>query len=806
MSASVPPARHVGVRARKLRGDRFVTGRGRYLDDFSLAGTAQLAILRSSLAHARIRSVDVSRAAAHPEVLLAVSGDDVATLTDPIPPRLDPVAFGGSSVELRPLAVGKVVHAGEPVAAIVAATRHDAEALLELIDVAYELLPVVMDAAEALLPQAPRLYESWPSNLVASIAYREGDTDAALLAAPHRLADELVIHRYSTQPIETRGYLADWSDRDEQLTFYSSSQNPHPQRYALARALRLRESQVRVIAPDLGGAFGIKMHTHREEPLVALASILLRRPVKWIESRPEALLMAGREQHHRFEVGFDEDGRMLALRDHFLANIGAFCATPGWGMARLTALTMPGGYAVPATDVEARVVVTNKGPWNACRGYGKEATALVLEHIVDRIAGVLALDPGEVRRRNFVRSEEFPYTTNTGLRLDSGDYQGALDKALRLVDYPALRAEQVVAREQGRLVGVGIGFEMTPEAADFPGTMVGGFDTSTVRVDPSGSVTLLTGITSPGTGNDTAVGLIVADLLGVEPEDIVVVQGDTGLCPYGFGNGNGRSMIMGGGSAHLAATEVRAKLAAVAAVMLEVPADTLKFADGRISAGGDRPASLSLAEVAYAVYSEAFARASSVSPPLEATSVYRPGNIDHRPDGQGRIQPYVTFSNAVHVSLVEIDRDTGRVSLRRHAVVDDCGTVINPIAVQGQMHGAIGMGIGGVLSEALPYDDQGRPLATGFKTYLMPRASDVPAIEFAHQSTPSPYTIHGEKGAGEAGVGGSSAAIFNAVNDALAPIGTMARSLPLTAERLHQLIAGGAARGMMRKRTGDPRR
>jgi len=318
--------------------------------------------------------------------------------------------------------------------------------------------------------------------------------------------------------------------------------------------------------------------------------------------------------------------------------------------------------------------------------------------------------------------------------------------------------------------------------------MVGGFDTSTVRIGPAGDVTLLTGITSPGTGNDTAVAQIVADLLGLEPTDIAVVQGDTDVCPYGFGNGNGRSTIMGGGSAHLAALDVRAKLATVAGVLLDAAPERLSFGEGAIAdpASGR---SVTLAEVAYATYTEAYARAAGIDPPLEATRVYRPGNIDHTPDARGRIQPYTTFSNAVHVSIVEIDPQTGSLSLRRHVVVDDCGTMINPTAVAGQMHGAVGMGVGGALFEQLRYDAHGRPLATGFKTYLMPRASDVPAIELEHQVTPSPFTVHGEKGAGEAGVGGSIAAILNAANDALAPLGVILRELPLSAERVRAALA-----------------
>lgn len=785
MSVVPPPAGHVGRPTRKLDGDRFLTGRGCYLDDVGRANVAHMALVRSPHAHARIARVDLEDAEADPRTLLALDGERVARHSDPIPPRLDPTTMGGHPVCLRPLAVDKVVHEGEPVAAVVAGTPADARAMAALVEVAYEPLAAVTDAREAIAPGAPRLYDDWPDNVVARLRYAHGDVDSALAGAPHRLGDRVDIHRYSTQPIETRGHLAAYDARDRRLVLYSSSQNPHPQRLPLAQTLRLRESQIRIIAPDLGGAFGFKMHTHREEPLVCLASMLLGRPVKWIESRAEAMLIAGREQHHAFEVGFDDDGRILALRDRFLANIGVFCATPGWGMARLTALSMPGGYRVAASEFEVVVVATNKGPWNACRGYGKEATAVVLEHVVDRLARETGLDPAEVRLRNFVARDQFPYRTNTGLRLDSGDYATALRTALDHVDYRAERERQRAQRAAGRLRGIGIGFEVTPEAADFPGTMVGGFDTSTVRIDPSGAVTVLTGITSPGTGNETGMAQIVADALGLEPAEIDVVQGDTATCPYGFGNGNGRSTIMGGGATTLAARDVARKLAAVAAVMLDIPADALRLADGRIGADGR---SMALRDVAYAVYTEAYARARGVEPPLEVTRVYRPGNIDHVPDEHGRIQPYTTFSSAVHVSVVDVERDTGLVTLRRHVVVDDCGTMINPLAVAGQLHGAVGMGIGGALCEQLPYDADGRLLADSFKSYVMPRASDVPMIELLHQVTPSPYTMHGEKGAGEAGVGGAIAAVLNAVNDALAPLSVIARALPLSAPNVHALL------------------
>ena len=781
-------ASYVGSEQRPVNGDRFLTGRAQFIDDIVLPGQAYLAVLRSPHAHAQIVGVDLSRVRAAPTCLWVLGGAEAAEIADPMPHRGNPNLVGGNTCDVRCLAHEKVVYAGEPVAALVAESPAEAEALLELIEVDYRPLPHVLDAEEALSAEAPLLYESWGSNLVCEVDYLEGDVDGALAGGPHVLADEFRIHRYSTQPIETRGYIGDWDARTDTLVLHSSGQNPHPERFAIAESLRLNEEQVRVVLPDIGGAFGLKMHPYPEEVLVCLMSRELGRPVKWIESRAECLLIGGREQTHRWQVSFDSRGKILALRDHFVTNIGALSATPGWGMSRLTALTFPGGYKIPATDVRVSVAVTNKAPWNASRGYGKEATALILEHVCDRIASELDLDPADVRRQNFVQPDEFPFKTNTGLNLDSGDYGQLLDRALTLADYSSLRATQADAREEGRALGVGIAFEMTPEGADLPGSFTGGFDASTVRMSPTGRVTVLGGTTTPGSGNDTAIAQIVADELGVELGAVNVVQGDTDLCPYGFGNGNGRSTMMGGGSAQLAARDVRARILAVAARLLDVAPDDLELAEGYATVRGTSRA-IPIAEVANTLYTLAYREAWGVDPALEATRVYKPGNIDHRPDEKGRIQPYATFSNAVHVCAIELDMETGCIELLSHAIADDCGTMINPLAVKGQMFGAAAMGIGGALSENLPYDREGQLRSTGFKTYLMPRAGDLVSFGFTHQVTPSPFTSLGSKGAGEAGVGGAAAALTNAVNDALAPLGKLTTELPLSAPRLLRVIS-----------------
>jgi aerobic carbon-monoxide dehydrogenase large subunit len=779
--------RYVGSDQRKLNGDRFLRGSAQYINDIELPGTVYLSIVRSPHAAARIGAIALGEVRADPRCLLVIDGADLAQLCDPIPHFIDSAVFGGKTTDVRALAVDQVLYEGQPVVAVVAATPGDAEDLARRVAIEWEPLPAVVDAQAALAPDARRVYDAWDDNVVLDLPFADGDYAAAAAAAPHVIEEEFATHRYSSQPIEPRGYLASYNAREQSYTFYGASQNPHPLRWVLAHALRVRESQVRVIAPHVGGGFGLKMHGHPEEVLVCALSRVLQTPVKWIEDRRETLLIGAREHVHRWAIAFDDDGMFLGFRDHFVANIGALGATPGWGMAFLTALSFPTGYKIANTDVRVQIVVTNKGPWNATRGYGKEATNLIMERAADLVAVRTGLDPAEIRRRNLVRKHEFPYKTNGGLNIDSGDYHSLVDKTLALMAYEDIRRDQERLRAQGRYLGFGLAFELTPESGDIPGTLVSGFDTSTVRMDPSGHVTLLTGVTTPGGGNDTGIAQIVADELGVPIDAIDIVQGDTDLCPYGFGNYSGRSMVVGGNAAALAARDIRAKLAAVAGVMLECDPDELAFGQGTISLPGTEKA-LPIVDVAYAIYTLAFAVAAGIEPRLESTRVYKPENISHVPDEHGRIQPYPTYSNAVHAAVVEVDVATGKVDLQRFGVLHDCGTVINPRFVEGQMHGAIAMGIGAALSEEQRYDGEGHLLSNRFKTYLMPRPSDVPSIEMEHQVTPSPFTLLGVKGAGEAGVGGAQAAVINAVNDAIRPLGAQLRRTPASAPNVLNAI------------------
>jgi carbon-monoxide dehydrogenase large subunit len=783
----VPAGPYVGSRQRKLGGDLFLTGRAEFFNDLVLANTAYAAVLRSPHAHARIRAVDTTRAKAAPGVLAVLTGEEAQELANPIPFFIDPAVFGGRSSPYRCLAVDKVMFVGQPVAAIVAETANDAHAALDLVDVDYEVLTPVLDADAAMREGAPLLYEDWGTNVVIHIPFVEGDVDAALAGCDHVIEDEIAIHRMSTQPIEPRGNLAVWAS-DGSLTFHGSIQNPHPLRMHLSMSLGIPETKIRVVAPHIGGGLGLKMHGHAEETLVCVLARIVKRPVKWLEDRRETLLVGGIEQTHRFAIGFNADGKIVALRDRITANVGILTAAPGWGMAFLSALSFPTGYKIPSTDVSVDVVTTNKGIWNATRGYGKQGTNTALEHMVDLAAERLGMDKVEIRRRNLLERDELPYTTNSGLHIDSGDYHGALDKIVEWLDYDNLRAEQERLRAEGRYLGVGVIFELTPEAADIPGTMVGGFDTSAVKMDPQGNVTIATGITSPGSGNETGIAQIVADELGVPIEKIAVVQGDTAACPYGFGNYSGRSMVSGGNAAALAARDVAAKLRQTAAVMLEAGDADIQLAHDLASVVGAPEKAVPIPAIANAIYTLNFAIPGIAEAPLESSRVYKPDNIRHTPDEKGHIQPYPTYSFAVHAAVVEVDVETGKTEIKKLGVVHDCGTMINPTLIEGQMAGAMVMGIGNVMSEELKFDAEGRPLSTRFKAYLMPRAGDVPAIEMIHQVTPSPYTLLGNKGAGEAGVGGGMALLLAAVNDAIQPLGAKVTALPASPEHVLDAI------------------
>jgi aerobic carbon-monoxide dehydrogenase large subunit len=781
-----PGEKAVGERCRQRDGDLVVTGAAIYTADIALAGMLHGAIVRSTHPHARILGVDGRAALALSGVAAVIDGAAAAEICGPIPPSLDPAHLGGNRAEIRCLALERTRYVGEPIAVVVADTPAAASAAARAVAVSYEPLKAVLDADEALAPGAPLLFEEWGTNAIIAGGAGRDDFDEAASTCEHRLSGELRSHRGNAAPIEPRAWLADWDRARGRLTLYATSQNPHPLRTTLAKALRLAETHVHVIAPRAGGSFGLKMYGNREDFLAAVMAISLGRPVRLLEERGASLLPGAHEQIHRYEVAFSADGRVEALRVRSLANHGAPAPGHGWGMAFVCALTMGAGYAIEHVRAEYTVVATNKAPWNGTKPFGKDGAALVLEHVMEEVAQTTGLDPAEVRRRNMLAPERLPYVTPTGIELDSGRYEEALDRVLARLDYAGARADQRARREDSLLVGIGLGFEVTPEGADIPGALVGGFDTSTVRLEPDGQATVLTGVTSPGGGNDTAIAQLVADELGLLPGDVDVVQGDTDRCPYGFGNISSRSLVAGGGAAVLAARDVAARVRIVAGRMLESDPGQVALAGGLARAGGR---SIPISAVAEAVPSLGYLLALEIEPNLESTRSFRPTNIRHTPDAEGRLQPYGNYPYAVHAAVIEVDGATGVVRLHRHVVVHDCGTQVNPMFVEGQVHGGVAMGAGAALGEEFRYGEDGQPLSDGFKTYLLARASDLPAIELEHMVTPSPFTLLGAKGAGEAGYAGAQAAVFNAVNDAIRPLGASLRQLPASAPNVLAALA-----------------
>jgi aerobic carbon-monoxide dehydrogenase large subunit len=789
-------AQLVGEAVRKHDGDEYLTGRAVYTGDVVLPGMTHAVLVRSPVAHAEIRGIDVAAAAAMPGVVAVLTGADAAELAGEVPYSVDPAPVGGHRTEVRALAVDRVRYAGEPLAAVVAETHGDALAAAQAVRLDLEALPAVLDADGALADGAPLLYPEWGTNRI--IGGEAGSTaeevEAAVAAAGHVLTGVLRTHRGNAAPIETRTHLASWDAAAGRLTLYATTQNPHQLRSTLAQSLGIPEARIHVIAPRIGGSFGLKMFGNREDFIVPILTRLVGRPVRWVEERAASLLPGARHQILRWRAAFDADGRLRALDVQQRSDHGVASPGHGWGMGLVGALTTGTGYRLDACRVVWDVVATNKAPWGGTKPYGKDGATLLGEHVMDRIAEVTGLDPVDVRRRNLLEPDAFPYAHQSGMELDSGDYAGALELALGRAGYAQLRTEQARAREQHRRLGIGIGFELTPESADIPGAFVTAFDTATVRMNPSGQATVLTGVTSPGSGNDTAIAQLVAQELGIELGAVEVVQGDSERCPYGFGNISSRSIVTGGSAAVLAARDIAAKLRTVAGAMLHAAeGEEVVLGGGRAQIAGDPDRHVPVGAVANAVSSLGYVLALGIEPNLESTRTFRPPNIRHLPDARGHIQVYTTYPYCVHVSLVELDAETGIVTPLRHVVAHDCGTIVNPALVDGQVRGGAVMGIGSALGEEFAYGADGLPRSTGFKTYLLPRAPDVPEIELERQVTPSPSTLLGAKGAGEAGFGGAQAAVLNAVNDALRDLGARLDATPASPPNVLAAILEAAA-------------
>jgi carbon-monoxide dehydrogenase large subunit len=678
------------------------------------------------------------------------------------------------------LAYDKVRHVGEAIAVIVAESRYAAEDAAALARVELDPLPAVVNP-EAALAGVPVIHEHLKTNLLGAFSVAKGDAVAVLAQAPHRLQRRFYHHRYAAMPIECRGVAALHDLRTDTVTIWSATQVVHWVRREAAAILGLPEARVRCVALDVGGGFGVKGHVYPEDLLIPFLARRLGRPVRWLEDRHEHLLCSAhsRDQLHDVEIGFDDVGRILALRDQYIVDCGAWNPI-GAGVPYNTAAHLCGPYKIDHLAASCRTVATNKVPNSAYRGAGRPEAVFAMERIIDLVAGQLALEPAEVRRRNMVRADEMPYRAGIPYRdgepivYDSGDYPGALRQALEaLGGIDAFRDRQRDARRQGRHLGLGIGFYVE-------GTGVGPFEGATIRIDPSGKVFVSSGACPQGQGMETIFAQIVADAWKVAPEDVVVSLADTAAIPMGFGTVASRSTVTTSAAIHHASERVRDKAFAIAANVLECAPADLELRDGGVGVVGVPGAAVSLARLAReAAPGWDRARPTEVEAGLEETHYWEPSTV--------------TWSYAAHVAIVEVDPETGHVAIEEYAVAHDCGTVVNPLLVEGQIAGGTAQGIGGILLEEIAYDSDGQLLTGSLADYLVPTASDIPEIQMVHQHSPSPLNPLGVKGVGEGGAVGPPAAIANAICDALAPFGVEFNATPVTPEHIVQELQKRAA-------------
>jgi carbon-monoxide dehydrogenase large subunit len=766
--------RFVGQRVARREDPRLVTGHGTYVDDVVVPGMLHAAFVRSDVARARITRIDVAAALALDGVRAVLTGAELNAGLG----SFQPTMFQGEHppspcAPLHALADGDVRFVGDPVALVVAESRYVAEDACELVEVDYEALEPIIDP-EVAGGATELVHPELGSNIAMQVPTPpDPELDAAFESAAHVVRERLVQHRHTNVPMETRGVIASFAPSSGALEVWLSTQNPHEARQVFARVTGVPEHLVRVRGADVGGGFGMKYFIQRDEITVVAAAVRLGCAIKWIEDRRENLIAAmhARADIATVEMAVDADGLLVAARLDHLEDCGAYPVGGTGGTGPFAAMLFPGPYRLPRMGFTSTSVWTNtcgrgayRGPWMF--------ESVAREEILDMAARTIGIDPLELRRRNVVRVDELPFTTAMGMELDHVTPAETLEQAVEIIEYDAFRVEQRrVFEAEGRLLGVGIGLYVEPTSMS-SGSL--GVETATVRVQPSGTVTVLLGTGSHGQGVETTMAQVVAEYLGVEIDDVVVVQGDTESAPFGAGTGGSRTAVIAGGAARAASIEVREKVIEIAAHLLEAAPEDLEIDDGRVSVRGTPTRGVTLAEVAALAYNAPTELPPDLAPGLEATVSYQ--------------APPITWSNACHVCTVEVDPDTGLVTILRYVVSEDCGVMINPTIVEGQIAGGVVQGIGGVLYEHVVYDEQGTPLATTFLDYLVPTATEVPTIEYGHIETRSP-TPGGHKGMGEGGAIGSPPAVFNAVADALALRGAKITEQPLTPSRLVAALA-----------------
>jgi carbon-monoxide dehydrogenase large subunit len=780
----LPQKPFIGRSIPRREDQRLLTGQGQYIADFELPQMLHAVFVRSPAAHASIKSIDVSRAATAPGVVFALTGPELVKELPPVPDTQLALPSKWTALVqhnfINPqqplLAYDKVRHVGEAVAVIVAESRHAAEDAAQLVELALDQLPAVLDPEQALSTGATIVHDKFATNLIGGFTVGKGDVERAMAGAPHKLKRRFHHHRYAAMPMECRGVVSLYEPRNDAVTIWSSTQVVHWVRREAATVLRLPEARIRCVALDVGGGFGVKGHVYPEDLLIPYLARRLGCPVKWIEDRREHLLCSchSRDQIHDVEVGFDGEGHILALRDHFMVDCGAWNPI-GAGVVYNTAVHVPGPYKIGALAFEASIAATNKVPNAPYRGAGRPEAAFAMERTMDLVAAELGLEPSEVRLRNMIRADEMPYAMGMPYRdgqpivYDGGDYPSALRKVLAaLGGVDAFRAHQHDARQDGRYLGLGVGCYVE-------GTGVGPFESALLRIESSGKIFVASGGCPQGQGMETIFAQVAADAWKVKPEDVIVALADTAAIAVGFGTIASRTTVTLSAAIHGATEKLRTKVFAIAANMLECSATDLELRNGHVGIVGVPGAEISLGKLAHAARPGwDSGRPPGVEAGLEETFYFEP--------------PTVTWSYAAHAAIVEVDVELGQVQIVDYAITHDCGVVVNPMLVEGQIVGGAVQGIGGALYEDIVYDASGQPLTTTLADYLLPNAHDLPHVQIMHQHSPSPRNPFGVKGVGEGGPIAPPAVIANAVSDALRDFKAEFNRTPVTPQQINAAV------------------
>jgi aerobic carbon-monoxide dehydrogenase large subunit len=774
-------ARVFGSGIRRREDPRLITGTALYTDDLALPGMVHAAMLRSPHAHARITGIDVGRAKEAPGVLAAFTGTDIDALK-PVPCAWLLPNCGLKIAGYQAIAKDTVRYVGDIVAVVVAETAYQAHDALDLIEVDYEALPSVTDARKAVQPAAPQLHSDVPNNEAFHWVVSGGDIDAAFENADVLVKERIVQQRLIPNAMEPRAAVAQWSGASGELTLWNTTQNPHILRFLCSIVTGVPEDKLRVIAPEVGGGFGSKIAAYPADFITCFCAMRLNRPVKWTETRSENYQATthGRDHIQEVELAAKKDGTILGLRAEVWAGMGAYLSTAAPGIPTiLHGLMLSGVYNLPAVKEDVHGAYTNTTPVEAYRGAGRPEATFMIERMMDKLASTLGMDPAEVRMKNMIARFENGHTVVTGLTYDSGDYPGGLQKVLDHVKYTELRKEQAEARKQGRYIGIGLASYVEicglgpSQVAGAIGFQGGLWESAIVRVHPTGKVHVYIGASPHGQGEETTFAQLVAHEIGVAADDVKVVHGDTETTPMGWGTYGSRTTAVGGAALILATRKIKEKAKVIAAHLLEAAVEDMDYADGRFFVKGSPDKAKTIQDVALMAHLS-WNMPKDVESGLEASMFYDPPNF--------------TYPFGSHVAVVEVDAETGRIDLKRYVALDDCGPQINPVIVEGQVHGGVAQGLGQALWEEAVYDENGQLVTGSMLDYALPRADALCDIEVISTVTPSPHHPLGLKGVGEAGTIASTVTMYSAVLDALAPLGVRTLQMPMTPERVWRAI------------------